>query len=90
VSGWLEFLLLRRTLNKRLGHTGLPTSLTIRLWTAAAAAAAVAWAIKRALPIEQPIIVAAIVLGPYGLVYVGMTLALNIPEARQAMRRIRI
>jgi putative peptidoglycan lipid II flippase len=89
VSGWVEFLLLRRTLNTRIGHTGLPASLTARLWTSALAAAAVAWAIKLVLPIPQPIIVALAVLVPYGVVFLGMTTALNVPEARRALARLR-
>jgi putative peptidoglycan lipid II flippase len=89
VSGWVEFLLLRRTLNTRIGHTGLPVSLTARLWTSASAAAAVGWAIKIVLPLAQPISVAATVLIPYGLVFLGMTMALNVPEARGALARLR-
>ncbi len=89
VSGWLEFLLLRGTLNKRLGPTGLPVSLTIRLWTAAAAAAALAWGIKSVAPAGQPIIAAVLVLLPYGLVYLGMTLVLRVPEAKGAVARLR-
>jgi putative peptidoglycan lipid II flippase len=89
VSGWVEFLLLRRTLNIRIGSTGLPASLTARLWISASAAAAVAWAIKIALPLSQPIILAAAVLTPYGVVFLGMTMALNVPEARGALARLR-
>jgi putative peptidoglycan lipid II flippase len=88
VSGWLEFLLLRRTLNERIGHTGLPAALTARLWTAATTAAAVGWLIKIALPISQPIIVAVAVLIPYGFVFLGMTLALRVPEARAMLARL--
>jgi putative peptidoglycan lipid II flippase len=88
VSGWLEFLLLRHTLNKRLGPTGLPASLTARLWTSALVAAAVAGAIKVLLPIAQPIIVATLVLIPYGLVFLGLTTALGVAEARTAIRRL--
>jgi putative peptidoglycan lipid II flippase len=87
VSGWIEFVLLRRTLNRRIGSTGLPGGLVARLWAAAAAAAAAAWAIKLALPVNQPIVLAALVLAPYGLIYLGMTMALNVPEARTALRR---
>jgi putative peptidoglycan lipid II flippase len=89
VSGWLEFLLLRRTLNKKLGHTGLPASLTIRLWTGAAIAAAVAWAVKILVPVGQPILSAALVLTPYGLVYLGISLALRVPEAKGLLGRLR-
>jgi putative peptidoglycan lipid II flippase len=89
VSGWLEFALLRRTLNKRLGHTGVPPSTTLRLWAAAAIGAAAAWGIKLVLGSTDPIIVAAAVLVPYGLVYLGVTLALNVKEARSALARVR-
>ena len=87
VSGWLEYVLLRRTLNQRLGHTGLPPSVTARLWAAAAVGAAAAWMVKTVSPTEGPIVLAAIVLVPYGLVYLGMTLMLNIPEAKSALAR---
>jgi putative peptidoglycan lipid II flippase len=87
VSGWVEFVLLRGTLNKRLGPTGLPTALTAKLWAAASAAAAVAWTIKVAVGVAQPIVVAAAVLIPYGLVYLGLTFWWQIPEARAAIRR---
>jgi len=88
VSGWIEFLLLRRTLNARLGPTGLPASLTARLWTSALAAGAIGWCIKLLVPTTQPIVVAVAVLIPYGLVFLGMTLALGVPEARNALRRV--
>ena len=42
VAGWVEFWLLRRTLNRRIGPTGLPRSLVAKLWAAAAAGAAAA------------------------------------------------
>ena len=90
VSGWLEFLLLRRTLNARLGPTGLPASLTARLWASALTAGAIGWCIKLLLPTTQPIVVAAAVLIPYGLVFLGMTLALGVPEARTVLARVRI
>ena len=36
VSGWIEFLLLRASLTRRIGATGLPASFMARLWTAVA------------------------------------------------------
>ena len=89
VSGWIEFLLLRRTLNTRIGRTGLPQSLVARLWGSAVAGAAVAWGIKIALPIREPIALALATLIPYGLVYLGMTIVLHVPEARTALARVR-
>jgi putative peptidoglycan lipid II flippase len=88
VAGWIEFALLRRSLNRRIGATGLPRALVARLWGAAIAAALAAWAIKLTLPLAQPVLVGVVVLLPYGVVYVGMTLALGVPEARTATRRL--
>lgn len=89
VSGWVEFVLLRRTLNRRLNaSTGLPGSLVARLWTCALAGAALAWGIKLALPVHQPIAVAVLVLFPYGLTYLGMTVLLRVSEAHGALARL--
>src|SRR5208337_3349810 len=32
VSGWVEFVLLRRALNRRIGRTGLPARFVASLW----------------------------------------------------------
>jgi putative peptidoglycan lipid II flippase len=81
-SGWIEFYLLRRSLNRRIGVTGLPGAYVARLWISAGAGAAVAWAVKLSLPPLHPIIVAVLVLGPFGLVFFGLAIALGIDEAR--------
>ena len=88
IAGWIEMLLLRRTLNARIGPTGLPVDYTARLWSAAAAAAAVGWAAKLAIATVHPIAIALVVLGAYGLVFLGATLALRIPEAGAAASRL--
>jgi len=89
IGGWVELLLLRRSLNQRIGHTGLPLSLGVRLWSAAFVAAAAAWAIKLALPDAHPILRAGVILAPFGAVYVGLTLALGVTEARRVFSRLR-
>src|SRR6185436_17016482 len=43
VAGWVEMLLLRRSLNRRIGPTGLAVTYVATVWTAAAVAAAAAW-----------------------------------------------
>jgi len=70
VAGWIEFLLLRRALSKRIGtaHVGVPWM--ARLWASAIAAAALAWAIKLHWHIQQPQIAAAITLLPFGALYI--------------------
>jgi putative peptidoglycan lipid II flippase len=87
VSGWVEFVLLRRTLNHRIGHSGLPGAFSMRLWIAAIVSAGIAWSVKIASPVSHPILVAVVTLIPYGLIYFGITLWLGIPEARTVVRR---
>jgi putative peptidoglycan lipid II flippase len=89
VAGWVEMLLLRRALNRRIGRTGLPVGYVATLWASASGAGAVAWGVKLALPPLHPALAAVAVLGGYGFVFLGVALALNIPEARDFSRRLR-
>lgn len=87
VAGWVEFFLLRRTLARRIGPIALPRLLLPRLWASAAVAAAVAFGIKIVLPPMDPLILGGLTLGPYGLVYLGLTLMFRIPQARGFLKR---
>ena len=89
VAGWVEMFLLRRTLNARLGRTGLQSRYVLQLWSAACTGAAVAWAVKLALPPMHPIFAAILILGSYGVTFFTSTWILKIPEARTALRRLR-
>jgi putative peptidoglycan lipid II flippase len=81
LAGWVEMLMLRKTLNSRIGHTGLDPSYVVKLWSAAIAGAALAWLVKIVLPNMHPALSAVFVLGTYGLVFMGITLFFGIPEA---------
>ncbi|HEX8984573.1 MAG TPA: murein biosynthesis integral membrane protein MurJ [Bryobacteraceae bacterium] len=87
LAGWLEFALLRRALNRRIGQTGLSPALVAKLWTAGAAAAAVGWAVKLAVGPRHAVFAAALVLVPYGLVYFALAAAFKVEEARALVRR---
>jgi putative peptidoglycan lipid II flippase len=87
LAGWVEFILLRRSLNRRIGTTGLPVSFMAKLWLGAAVGAGGAWAIKLLLGARHPAIIAALVLIPYGLVYFGVTSAMRLPEAQTVVGR---
>jgi putative peptidoglycan lipid II flippase len=89
VAGWIEYALLRRGLGSRIGACRLPKGLLPRLWVSAIAAAAVAFAVKFALPPAHPILRAAVVLGLFGAIYLGSTLALGVAEASRALSRAR-
>jgi putative peptidoglycan lipid II flippase len=88
LASWAEFALLRHTLSRRLGRTGLPPALAAKLWGAAVAGAAAAWVVKLALGPHHPLLVAVFVLIPYGLAYCGLTYAWGIPEAQVVVGRL--
>ena len=88
IAGWVEMLMLRRSLNARIGRTGLGAGFVIKLWTAAAAGAAAGWIVKVNVPAIHPALVALVVLGPFGLIYLAATLAFRIPEASAMLGRL--
>jgi putative peptidoglycan lipid II flippase len=85
LAGWVEFALLRHTLNRRIGSTGLPPFLIARLWSAAVASAAVAWLVKALIGLQHPVVAATAILIPYVTVYAGITYRWKIPEAQGAI-----
>jgi putative peptidoglycan lipid II flippase len=85
--GWIEFVLLRRTLNQRIGRTGLPAAYMTKLWVSAIVGAALAWGIKLLIGTRHPAIVAALVLIPYGLTYFALAWLWRVPEAAAVINR---
>jgi len=88
IAGWIEFALLRRTLNRRIGKTGLAAGYVIKLWLAAFVAAGIGWGLKLLVGNLHPIPLAGIVLGGYGISYFAITSALGISAARVFVGRI--
>lgn len=98
LAGWVEFYLLRRELDKRIGRTRLVPARMARLWGSALAGAAIPWAYKLAADRGSVILsphdtviksklVALVLLCLYGLTYLGITAAFGIPEARNVFDR---
>jgi putative peptidoglycan lipid II flippase len=87
VASWVEFMLLRRTLNRRIGRTGVPATYMVRIWIAAFGAAGAAWLIHHAFRHHSPVLAAVVVLGPFGLLYFAATLALGLSEIRVMLER---
>jgi putative peptidoglycan lipid II flippase len=82
ISSWVEFTLLRRTLNRRIGPTGLSPVYLVKGWAAALVAAGIGRALLFAVGHRNPIIVAIVVLGPYGITYFAGAAVLGLPEVR--------
>lgn len=89
MAGWIEFMLLRGKLNRRVGRTGLRATFLLRLWIAAIIAGAVGWGIKLLVAGLHPVLMAALVLGPYGICYITVTSLFSIEEATALTGRVR-
>jgi putative peptidoglycan lipid II flippase len=87
ISSWVEFTLLRRTLNLRIGRTGIPKAYLAKLWLAAILAAAAGWAVHHYLGQHSPILLAVIVLGPYGIIYFAVAAMWGVGEAQSFIGR---
>ncbi len=69
MSGWIEFLLLRRGLSWRIGKVSVGTGYLARLWGAAIVAAAVGFTTKMTAGAHRPIPEGIITLLPFAAVY---------------------
>jgi putative peptidoglycan lipid II flippase len=85
VSSWIEFALLRRTLNRRIGVTGLSPVYLAKGWGAALVAAGIGRGLLLVAGRHNPILIAIVVLGPYGVAYFAGTAALGLPEVRSIL-----
>jgi len=89
MASWVEFTLLRRTLNRRIGTTGVPAAYMTKVGIAAFGAAGAAWLIHHAFRHHSPILAAVVVLVPFGFLYFAATLALGLSEVRVLFNRFR-
>jgi putative peptidoglycan lipid II flippase len=98
LAGWVEFYLLRREMDRRIGRTRLIPSRVARLWLAAGVGAAIPWAYKLITDRSAPLLsahenavpsklLAFILLSVYGLTYVVITAAFGVPEAANVVDR---
>lgn len=89
-AGWIEFALLRRSLNSRIGQTGMDSGTMAKLWISAVAGAAAAWAIKLTIHWTNPMLRGALIIPAFAGVYFACTAALGIADARRVLRATRL
>jgi putative peptidoglycan lipid II flippase len=89
IAAWIEYILLRHSLEERIGHSRLQRSFFLRLWSCALPAAIAGLAMKSFTHGWHPLIGGPLVLGTYGLSYFALTLLLHIPQAAFLLRRFR-
>jgi putative peptidoglycan lipid II flippase len=88
MAGWVEFALLRRAVNQRIGKTGIPARRLATLWGAAALAAAVAFGIHTLAPRSRPLVAGALVIAAYGVTYFASTWIAGVEDAVDNAARI--
>jgi putative peptidoglycan lipid II flippase len=87
ICGWVEYLLLRRAMFRRIGVE--VRNRVLPLFGAAVVAAAGAWGAKLALGNLPPLLSALLTLGVFGAIYFGVTAALGVPETALVVDRLR-
>src|SRR3984957_10825356 len=72
IASWVEFTLLQRGIRRRIGHVGVPIAFLAQVWLAALIAAAGSRGVLVAVGHRGPLILAAIVLTVYGILFFGV------------------
>ena len=88
VSSWFEFVLLRRTLNQRIGRTGLPFAYLAKLWASALLAGAAGYAVRQGFTHHSHVVAAVVILGIYGVLYFVIAMVLGVAEVKAVLKRI--
>jgi putative peptidoglycan lipid II flippase len=88
MAGWVEFLLLRRSITSRIGPTGIPLPALLRLWAAGLLAGSAGYGVLQLLDPARHMIRGVAALAVFSLVYGLVTLALGVPEARALVGRV--
>ena len=88
IAGWVEFVLLRRSLTRRIGNMPLPFSFTAKLWIVSFVAAGVGYSWKSALGVRHPLPLAVVVVISYGLIYFGGTVLTGVPESKATVKAV--
>jgi putative peptidoglycan lipid II flippase len=89
MAGWVEFALLRRALQARIGAVVASVSRVARLWVGALISAAFAYGVKRVLPFHRPEVVGLCVLSTFGIGYLVCTKLLGVAAPGSLTRLLR-
>lgn len=91
LSGWVEFLLLKKSLNQKIGKTFLGFLFQVKLWGASLVSALIAFTFRFYFFKNSShfITQAIFVLGLYGILYFLTTYALNIGECKSLIVKLK-
>lgn len=90
LAGWIEFYFLRRSLNEKIGLTGLPLKFQGKVWTMAFVSAALAFVIGHGIvPTDWHILLrATVALAVYGICYFAFGVILQLEQAQALTGKI--
>ncbi len=88
LAAWIEWILLRRALRRRIGMVGASASAVARMFVAALSAAAAGWGVRVLMPDVHPVIDAVFIFGAFGVVYFGVAYALGLAEVQGIATRV--
>jgi putative peptidoglycan lipid II flippase len=86
IAGWVEFALLRRGLQVRIGPVPFSVARVVKLWGAALVAAAFALLVEWRLYLASPVLRGLAVLIPFGVVYLLLTQLLGLSDFLSSLR----
>jgi putative peptidoglycan lipid II flippase len=89
VSGWVEFLLLKRALDRRVGPTGIPLKHMAKLWLAALISGGAGFAVKLVFPENHPALRGVAVLLVFGVFYFPLAALMGVEESRRWMGKVK-
>ncbi|HEX2202269.1 MAG TPA: lipid II flippase MurJ, partial [Longimicrobium sp.] len=89
IAAWVEWALLKRALKHRVGGVGARMPMLVRMFVAAALAAAVGWGARSVIEGVSPLIQAFVVFGAFGVVYFGAGAVLGLEQSGALFRRFR-
>ncbi len=88
VAAWIEWWILRRSLEPRIGDVGAGASSLVRMFAAAAAAAGAGLGVEAVVPTHRPLFVALAVLPAFAVVYLAVAHLLGLEQGAAYLRRI--
>jgi putative peptidoglycan lipid II flippase len=88
IAGWVEFSLLRVTLERRIGRVGIPFSFLARLWATAVVTAIPATAIRWLIPAHLIIWRGLVILTSFGVLYLAAGHALGLLDIKDVRTMI--
>lgn len=89
IAAWVEFTLLRRAAEQRIGRVDFPVRILVPIYAAAIVAAAAAWGAKLYVFAALPRLAGGIAtIAVYGATYLLVTRALGVPEASALLGRV--